>query len=270
MSTPYASLPVQFQHRAKNLGRRCDSLRHCHFVKNLLSLFASVEKAKRQINFVGADQLSSSPQHIAFGCFALLQQLAPRLPGWVKQMQQEVALSTGMADDLQQENVKLIVTKRGIEPTRYVKSALRNALTGARVRGTGFRGVFALEAKGDAAERAKLAWRECAENIGHITAVCAMVESREEAIKDAAASIGAAQIGADESFCFRLHKRGAHGLEKPTSRLEPEIGATIWAALEVKYNKKPKVSLNNPDITVVAEILGPIAWVGISRRAWRE
>ena len=174
-----------------------------------------------------------------------------------------------MAEDLQHEKVKLVVTSRGLEPARHVRSGLRNAIRGARVHGTGFRGIFALAAEGDAVELAKLVWRECAQSIGHVTAILATVESREEPIRDAAAVIGAAQIGSGESFCFRLHKRGTHGLEKHTSRLEPEIGAAIWAALEVKHNKKPKVSLSNPDITVVAEILGPIAAVGIFRRAWR-
>jgi tRNA(Ser,Leu) C12 N-acetylase TAN1 len=175
-----------------------------------------------------------------------------------------------MPEEVQREIVKLIVTSRGLEPARHLRFALRAAIPGARVRGTGFRGIFVLEAVGDVSELAKLVCRECSQSIGHVTAVLATVESREEPIKDAAARIGAAQIGSDESFCFRLHKRGAHGLEQDTSKLEQEIGGAIWTALEGKYNKKPKVSLKNPDITLIAEILGPIAAVGISRRAWRE
>jgi tRNA(Ser,Leu) C12 N-acetylase TAN1 len=175
-----------------------------------------------------------------------------------------------MVEELQHEIVKLIVTNRGLEPARYLRFALRAAIPGARVRGTGFRGIFAVEAGGDASELAKLICRECSEKIGHVTAVLATVESTEETIKGAAARIGAAQIGPEESFCFRLHKRGAHGLAQDTSKLEPEIGGAIWTALEAKYNRKPKVNLRNPDITVIAEILGPIAAVGISRRAWRE
>jgi tRNA(Ser,Leu) C12 N-acetylase TAN1 len=175
-----------------------------------------------------------------------------------------------MPEEIQHEIVKLIVTSRGLEPARRLRFALRAAIPGARVRGTGFRGIFALEAGGDISELAKVVCREYSERIGHVTAVLATVESRKEPIKDAAARIGAAQIGAEESFCFRLHKRGAHGLEQDTSKLEREIGGAIWTALEGKYNKKPKVSLKNPDITVIAEILGSIAAVGISRRAWRE
>ena len=175
-----------------------------------------------------------------------------------------------MLENLDHELVKLVVTNRGLEPARYLRFALRRAIRGARVRGTGFRGIFALEAGGDAGELAKLIWRECSEQIGHVTAVLAIVESTEEPIKAAAVRIGAAQIGPEQSFCFRLHKRGSHGLAQDTSKLEPEIGGAIWRALETKYNKKPKVDLRNPDITVIAEILGPIAAVGISRRAWRE
>lgn len=175
-----------------------------------------------------------------------------------------------MPEEHQYETVKLIVTSRGLQPARYLRSALRSAIPGARVRGTGFRGIFALEAEGDPAELAKLVYDECSQSIGHATAVLATVESREEPIKDAAAQIGAAQIGPEDSFSFRLHKRGAHGLEQDTSKLEREIGGAIWVVLEGKYTKKPKVNLKNPDITVIAEILGPIAAVGISRRAWRE
>ena len=175
-----------------------------------------------------------------------------------------------MPQELQQEIVKFIVTRRGLEPVRYLRFALRAAIPSARVRGTGFRGVLALEAGGEISELAKLICHECSQSVGHVTAVLATVESREEPIKDAAARIGAAQIGPEESFCFRLHKRGAHGLERDTSKLEQEIGGAIWTALEGKYNKKPKVSLKNPDIKVIAEILGPIVAVGISRRAWRE
>ena len=175
-----------------------------------------------------------------------------------------------MAEDLQQENAKFVVTSRGLEPARRVRSALRHATHGARVRGTGFRGIFVLEAHGDGAELANLVWRDCAQNIGHVTVILASVESREGPIKEAAVRIGAAQIGGAESFCFRLRKRGDHGLDKATSALEPEIGAAIWTALAAKHNKKPRVSLSDPEITVVAEIFGAVADIGIWRRAWRE
>ena len=175
-----------------------------------------------------------------------------------------------MPEEIQEKIVKLIVTSRGLEPARQLRFALRAAIRGARVRSAGFRGIFALEAVGDTSELAKLVYRECSQSIGHVTAVLSTVESREEPIKEAAVRIGAAQIGSEESFCFRLHKRGDHGLVEDTPKLEEKIGAAIWTALEDKYNKKPKISLQNPDITVIAEILGPTAAIGISRKAWRE
>jgi tRNA(Ser,Leu) C12 N-acetylase TAN1 len=175
-----------------------------------------------------------------------------------------------MLEAAKYENVKLIVTNRGLEPARYLRFALRRAIPGARVRGTGFRGIFAVEAQGDPSELAKLVYDECSQSVGHMTAVLATVESKEESIEDVAVRIGVAEIGPEESFCFRLHKRGTHDLQKDTSKLEQEIGGAIWTALKGKYNKEPKVNLKSPDITVIAEILGPIAAVGISRRLWRE
>jgi tRNA(Ser,Leu) C12 N-acetylase TAN1 len=103
-----------------------------------------------------------------------------------------------------------------------------------------------------------------------VTAVLETVESKEEPIKRVAARIGSEHIGSEESFCFRLHKRGTHGLEQNSSKLEAEIGGAIWTALEQKHNKTPRVRLKDPDVMVIAEILGPIAAVGISRKVWRE
>jgi tRNA(Ser,Leu) C12 N-acetylase TAN1 len=100
--------------------------------------------------------------------------------------------------------------------------------------------------------------------------VLAEVESRFEPIKQAAVRIGREHVGSEESFSFRLHKRGAHFLERDTLTLEQEIGGAVWTALEEKHGVKPKVRLKNPDLAIVAEVLGPITAVGIYRRAWRE
>jgi tRNA(Ser,Leu) C12 N-acetylase TAN1 len=127
-----------------------------------------------------------------------------------------------------------------------------------------------VEADGDPRELAKLVFDECPQSVGHVTAVLATVDSNEESIKDAAVHIGAAEIGPEESFCFRLHKRGAHQLKRDTATLEREIGSAIWTALEAKHNKQPKVNLKNPELMVIAEILGPLAAVGILRKVWRE
>ncbi|NIO12056.1 MAG: hypothetical protein GTO40_30160 [Deltaproteobacteria bacterium] len=74
----------------------------------------------------------------------------------------------------------------------------------------------------------------------------------------------------EESFCFRLHRRGLHFLKCDTLTLEREIGGAIWAALEARHGARPRVQLKNSSVTVVAEVLGPVTALGISRRDWRE
>lgn len=175
-----------------------------------------------------------------------------------------------MPEDNRREMAKLIVTSGGLSTARQARFALRTAVPGARIRSTGFRAIFFLEAQGDLFELARRVNQECAEQIGHVTAVLFEVESRFDAIKEAAVKAGTEQIAPDEKFCFRLHKRGSHALEQDTLTLEQEIGGAIWTALEQKHGKKPSVNLRNPDITVTAEVLGPNTAVGISRRAWRE
>jgi tRNA(Ser,Leu) C12 N-acetylase TAN1 len=165
---------------------------------------------------------------------------------------------------------KLIVTGRGPYSARQCKSLLKEAFPDARVRSAGFRFIFALEAEGDALELAGKVHRQCSESVGHVTAVLAEVESRIDPIREAAVKIGAEQIGESEKFCFRLHKRGSHWLEKDTSELEDETGQAIWTALKQKYGKDPAVDLDDPEITVTAEVLGPNTAVGISRKAWKE
>jgi tRNA(Ser,Leu) C12 N-acetylase TAN1 len=168
------------------------------------------------------------------------------------------------------EMARLIVTTRGLEQARRLKSAIRNAIAGTRVRTTGFRGIFSVEAPGDVLELLKAVHRGCSESIGHVTAVIETTESSPATIKQAAVRIGAAQIAAQESFFFQLHKRGSHGLEQDTPFVEQEIGGAIRAALEAKYTDAPNVKLKDPDIMVIAEILGPVAAVGLARRDWRD
>jgi tRNA(Ser,Leu) C12 N-acetylase TAN1 len=175
-----------------------------------------------------------------------------------------------MAEDIRNKIAKLIVTSVGLEPARHTRFALKATVPTARIRRTGLKGIFSLEAEGDVFELAKLLFRECPQRIGHATAVLAEVESRFEPIKEAAVRIGREQIDPEESFCFRIHKRGAHYLEQDTLTIEQEIGGAIWTALEEKYGAKPRVKLKNPDIAIVAEVLGPLTAVGISRTAWRE
>lgn len=164
---------------------------------------------------------------------------------------------------------KLIATSRWLSNIRQTIAALRAVLPGARIRRTGFRGVISLEADGDVFELAKRVNQECSASIGRATAVLMEVESGLEAIKEAAVKIGVENIGDDEKFCFRLHKRGSHWLEQETPKLEYEIGGAIWTAVQQKYKEKPKVDLKNPDVMVIAEVLGPNTAVGILRKAWR-
>lgn len=76
-----------------------------------------------------------------------------------------------MAEVIQRENVKLVVTSRGFGPARRFKFALRRAIPGARVRSSGFREDWALKAEGDPFELAKHVYDECPQSIGHVTAV---------------------------------------------------------------------------------------------------
>ncbi len=175
-----------------------------------------------------------------------------------------------MAKDMRQQTAKLIVTSSGLERARYTRSALKSAVPTGSVRRTGLKGIFSLEAEGDVNELAKLVHWDCRQHIGHATAVLEEVESRLEPIKEAAVRAGREEIGKEESFCFRIHKRGAHFLEQDTLTIEQDIGSAIWIALEEKHGVRPKVSLKHPDIAIVAEVLGPLTAVGISRRAWRE
>jgi tRNA(Ser,Leu) C12 N-acetylase TAN1 len=166
---------------------------------------------------------------------------------------------------------KLVVTSRGWEQAGQTLRALRRMMPAARVHRTRFRGVLLVDAEGerDALRLAETVNRECAACTGHATAVLAEVESNLEQIREAARQVGSAQIGEHETFCFRLVKRGAHRLDANTPTVEDEIGGAIWQELERHYGKPPQVDLTDPDVRVIAEVLGPTTAVGIVRKAWR-
>lgn len=164
---------------------------------------------------------------------------------------------------------KLVVTGPGTYTVRRPRSVLKKAMPGAQIKRTGFPSVFILEAEGDAAEIAQTVIQKCTDGIGHVTAVLAEVESKLQPIEETAVRIAVELVGKAEKFCFRLHKRGAHSLACETSEIERDVGGAIFQALEEKYGAEPAVDLDDPDITVVAEVLGPTAALGIRRKSWR-
>jgi tRNA(Ser,Leu) C12 N-acetylase TAN1 len=165
---------------------------------------------------------------------------------------------------------RVVVTSRTLFGARRTISALKRAVPAARIRSAGLRGILILEAEGDPLELAARVTGECSEDIGRAVAVLAEVTSLFEPIRDSAVKIGAEQIGEDEPFCFRLNKRGAHGLDRDTPVIEYEIGGAIWVALREKYGKRPLVNLKDPEVTVMAEVLGADTAVGILRKMWRK
>ena len=164
---------------------------------------------------------------------------------------------------------KLVVTGRGPFTARKTRAAIREVIRGAKITRSGFRSVFVVEAEGDALELARQLYRDCAQRIGHATAVSAEVESKPDPIKEAAIKIATEQVAPDKSFCFRLNKRGAHNLPEDTPKIEHEIGGAIYTTLEQKDATKPIVTLTEPDITIIAEVLGPSTLVGILRKDWQ-
>lgn len=166
---------------------------------------------------------------------------------------------------------RLIVTGTGTEgAVRRLRSALRRAVPDARIRSTDFFGVFDLEAEDESEALAQTVGRECAGEIGHLVAVLEEVQSKFDDIRDAAVRAAVKSVAPGESFSFRLHKRGAHYLRRETPEIEPEIGDAVGKALTQAHGTEPTVSLDDPDVTVQAELLGPLTAVGISRKRWRQ
>lgn len=168
------------------------------------------------------------------------------------------------------ETIKLIVTSKSLYGARRTLAALKKVVPGAFIRRAGLRGIFILELGGNPLELAEKVTRECAESIGRAVAVFFEVPSLFDPIRDSAVSVGIGHTREDESFCFRLNKRGAHGLDRDTPAIEYEIGGAIWKALHEKYGKSPPVDLKDPDVTVIAEVLGANTAVGVLRKAWRN
>jgi tRNA(Ser,Leu) C12 N-acetylase TAN1 len=164
---------------------------------------------------------------------------------------------------------KVIVTGRNALEQRRTRRALRRAVAGSLVRSAGFTCVDIVEAPGNPLEIAERLTRECGDRIGHATAVIVEVVSEPDRVREGAVRVGLDHVGPDESFCFRLRKRGTHLLEAPTPQIEVEIGTALWKALEERDGTRPGVDLRDPDVLVIAEVLGPTTAIGLVRKAWK-
>jgi tRNA(Ser,Leu) C12 N-acetylase TAN1 len=173
--------------------------------------------------------------------------------------------------DVEKEaRARVIVTARSALEQRQTHQALRRAVPGSKVRSSGFTNVFVLEAPGDALAIAQQLTQQCSARIGHATAVIAETVSEPARLLETVVRVGLEHVRRDETFCFRLRKRGAHLLEAPTPQSEVQIGTALWLALEGRDGTRPGVELRDPDVLVIAEVLGPTTAVGIVRKAWRE
>jgi tRNA(Ser,Leu) C12 N-acetylase TAN1 len=164
-----------------------------------------------------------------------------------------------------------VVTCRSLYGEFQTFISLRRLTEGIKVTRTPFRAV--LRVRHDemgSMELAEKLLRECFSDIGRAVPVLEKAQSNLEEIREAAIKVALEHIGEGESFCFRLHKRGAHSLEKPTPKLEYEIGGAVHDALTEKSKTKPKVDLSRPEVTVVGEVLGKESIIGILRREWQS
>lgn len=164
-----------------------------------------------------------------------------------------------------------VVTCRSLYGEFQTLISLQRLLEGIEVSKTPFRAVLKV-AHGEKSplELAEKITRECFYDIGRAVPVLEKTDSTLEEIRRAAIKVALEHVGKGETFCFRLHKRGAHSLDNPTPELEYEIGGSIHDALWKKHGERPKVSLKDPDITVVAEVMGKESVVGVVRKEWQE
>jgi len=124
---------------------------------------------------------------------------------------------------------------------RGCRRAIKRAAAEAWVHAAGFRGILWVEAPGDPyALAARVA---SSGSVGRVVAVLAEVPSAVEPVREAAVRLASDHVGAEERFCFRIHKRGKLGFQEPASTLEREIGGAIWKALEQRHRTQPRVDL---------------------------
>lgn len=162
--------------------------------------------------------------------------------------------------------MRLLVTCRNFLSSKQTYLTIKRVLPRAEVRGSGFKGIFLVEVEGDPFEAAKELNR-CS-TVGRAVPLLVEVESDLESVKEAALRVSEL-LAPTESFCFRLHKRGVHRLDKPTPEIEREVGAAIQMEAEQRRGRRPEVDLENPDVEISAEVLGPVTHVGVLRESWR-
>lgn len=150
------------------------------------------------------------------------------------------------------------------------KAALRGAVPDADVIRTDFHAVYRVEAEGDVERLCRAIVQECGDRVGHVTALLSRVDTAFANIRDAAVELALREVGAGQTFAFRIHKRGARTLDQDTPELEERIGTAIWKALEERHGEEPEVELESPDVRIVAEVFGPDTWIGIWRKRWSE
>jgi len=163
---------------------------------------------------------------------------------------------------------KNIITVKDFHDWGKLKVCLRKWFPNAFISKTRFRSVFVLQTQGDVKQVTQQIFRECSEFLGHTTAVLCDVESSMEDIKEAAVNIALDQIEEGESYCFRIKKRDVPELKMSSREIEQDIGDAIRLALRDKFGAEPRVNLDAPDITIMAEVLGLFSSVGIRRKRW--
>jgi tRNA(Ser,Leu) C12 N-acetylase TAN1 len=204
---------------------------------------------------------SSHREHLGTGSAsdADLSQAGPLL---------EATAPTDQPTSAQEPEALVILTGRDVLSARQARRLLRGITRGGRTHATGFRSVFRLEVPGDPQDVARRISADVGEHFGHITAVLHEVDSRVEAIRDAAVQVGQEEIGPDQTFCFRLHKRGSHWIGPDSRATEREIGGAVADSIRAATGRHPEVDLDGPDVTIVAEVIGPTTYVGVHRSAW--
>jgi len=165
---------------------------------------------------------------------------------------------------------KLLVTCRDLYGESRTKICIRDIFEDAKISTTGFRAVLHVEMEGDPLELAEKMTYECFYEIGRVVPVLFEGNSTLDDLRELAIKTALEHIGPDDSFNFRLYKRGDHELDMPSPEIEYDVGGSVHDALAEKYGKKPRVNLSSPDIAIVGEVLGPSIEVGIIRKTWSE